>query len=77
MHNKKKDNESIFKVDTIEKANELLNLMQFRSRERVRVLLLLFPETKKCTHEYIAWLCGLSRETVTKAICKMERKQYD
>lgn len=66
-----RDNEGIFKVDTLEKAEALLNTRRMQKDEglipALKYLYNEYPELRQCTHSYIADLLGLARETITRA----------
>jgi CRP-like cAMP-binding protein len=67
------NNSAIFAVDTLEKAQALLDLQRHhKAEDRLSGLFELYPETRKCTQEYIGSLIGLERETVSRALKRME-----
>jgi hypothetical protein len=65
------DNEAFFKVDTLEKAQVLLNTIRMRrdegTIESLKYLYGEIPELRRCTHEYVSNLLGWARETVARS----------
>ena len=58
-----------FQIDTLEKALNVIEAMRMRQpAERVDYIVNLYPELLKCTHEHIAEILGLSRESVTRGM---------
>jgi hypothetical protein len=58
-----------FEIDTYEKAMNFYSALRLcRAKERLQFILSLYPELWELTHESLAELVGLERETVTKAL---------
>ncbi len=65
-----------FEIDTYEKAmNFYCALRLYRAKERLDFILSLYPELWELTHERLAELVGLERETVTKALKVLRTKE--
>ncbi|MEW6586613.1 MAG: hypothetical protein AB1442_13530 [Nitrospirota bacterium] len=67
-----------FEVDTFEKAmNFYCALRLYRAKERLQYILSLYPELWELTHERLAELVGLERETVTKKLKVLKTKKQE
>lgn len=67
MHYRKSMN--CFDIDTYEKAMDFYcALRMFRAKERLKFILSLYPELWELTHDKLAELIGLERETVTRTL---------
>lgn len=61
-------------LDTVNKGQELLMAVQFPlAYDRVTYMLELYPELNNWTHQSLAILCGLQRETVTRVLSKLRK----
>jgi len=55
-------------IDTVQKGKDIITCIQSADAvDRVDGLIILHPEVKSFTHETIAFLLGLQRETVSRA----------
>jgi hypothetical protein len=64
--------EKIFKIDTFEKAFTFYSaLTHHEAVERLTIIFNAYPELIYITHEELAELSGLARETVTRAFTKL------
>jgi hypothetical protein len=58
-----------FEIDTYEKAMDFYCALRlFRAKERLRFILSLYPKLWELTHDRLAELTGLERETVTRTL---------
>jgi CRP-like cAMP-binding protein len=67
LHYKKAMNS--FEINTYEKAMDFYAALRlFRAKERLQFILSLYPELWELTHNTLAELVGLERETVTRTL---------
>jgi CRP-like cAMP-binding protein len=58
-----------FEIDTYRKAMDFYCALRlYRAKERLQFILSLYPELLELTHDKLAELTGLERETVTRTL---------
>jgi hypothetical protein len=66
----KRNNEDIFRVDSLVKSETLIATRRMQKDEGLIIALKWlfseYPELRQCTHEYIADLLGMARETISR-----------
>jgi hypothetical protein len=69
------DQQESWEIDTVDKAEKIFTALHMKHATR-RVLYLFqeFPEIQKFTHEQIAYIACLTRESVTRSITSIKKK---